>query len=352
VGVNHTTGQAIDTRNFVLPVLPTRIAFQTPQEGAETGDTLSAEVALLSQGESIDRVAFEINGTVVDTDDEKPYELNLDLTEYPTGALTLTAIAYGMNNNQLASSAINIIHSADAPAPTMEAMTPVVSSPPENTPGAFKPVMLIGIGLGALGVFTIVLLISLLVHQQQKDRAAEEAEEINSNLLSQAQGKDAISDVYRTKKVEKRTSTKPDTYGTLYVEASDDPTLTGHLFYIISEYTTLGRSADNDIPFPKDNPVSRQHAEISLRGSRLYLKQIQSTDAAGEASSPRYGTYINQHPLGLESIPLKTGDVIVLGKRVRLKFEAGEKLNVLDASTVDDMTTDDDDDIDKTRTQV
>jgi hypothetical protein len=352
VGVNHSAGQAIDTRNFVLPVLPTRIAFLTPREGEAIGDSLKAEVSLLSQGESIARVAFEINGKVVDTDDTKPYELDADVSQYPAGMLTLTAIAYGLSDNKLASSTANIVHTVSAPAPTVEAATSVVSSPPENTAPTIKPIMLVGIALGGLGIFTIALLVSLLIHQQQKDNGVEEAEAINSSLFSQAQGIEAISDVYRTKKAERRTAVKPDTYGTLLVETSDDATLVGHLFYIIAEQTTLGRSADNNIPFPKDNPVSRQHAEIFFKGGRLYLKQVQSKDADGESVLPRYGTYLNERPLGLDPVALKTGDKIVLGKRVRLKFEAGEKLNILDSRTIDDVTTDNDDyDVDRTNTQ-
>jgi hypothetical protein len=210
--------------------------------------------------------------------------------------------------------------------------------------------VIVGIALGAVGIFTIVLLIAMLVNQRQKDRAVEEAEEINNNLFSQVPSLSAVDDFYRTKKVERQATKKPDTYGTLLVKGSDDTDLVGHLFYIISEYTTLGRSADNDIPFPKDNPVSRQHAEIFLKGEQLYLKQIQSTDAEGEVKLPRYGTSVNERPLGLEAVPLRTGDEIVIGKRVRLKFEAGEKLNPGEASTFDDMTSDDDSD--RTRTQI
>lgn len=348
IEVDQSGVQAFDTRNFVLPPPPTRIAFTTLQEGQAVGDSLRAEVSLLSQGETVDRVAFEVNGTVVDTDNTEPYELNLGLEPYPAGMITISAIAYGVNNNELTSSTLNLIHSAEAIQPAVVADTPV-AIPVQDAPRVnVKPVVLLGVTLGGLGIFTIVLLISMLLHQQ-RDRRAEEVEEIDNNLFAQAQKSAAVSDVYRTEKVEKQAVPKPDMFGTLLVEASDDSALVGHLFYIITETTTLGRSADNDIPFPKDNPVSRQHAEIFLKGSRLYLRQLQSSDAAGEVRLPKYGTFINQRPVGLDPVLLKTGDEILLGKRVRLKFEAGEALSTLEASTFDDMSTYDDD-IDKTQT--
>jgi hypothetical protein len=352
VEVDQSGVQASDTRNFVLPPPPTRIAFLTLQEGDTIGSSLQAEASLVSQGETVNRVAFEINGTVVDTDDAKPYELNLDLGSYPAGMITVSAVAYGANDKELTSTTINLMHSIDAIEPTTIAPTPALASPPGNILGTIRPVMVLGVVLGGLGIFTIVLLISVLVHQQQKEKATEE-EEVGNNLFGPppSPGIAAVSDVYRTEKVKKRESAKPDLYGTLLVEASDDASLVGHLFHIISETTTIGRSADNDIPFPKDNPVSRQHAEIFFKEGRLYLKEIQSHGTAGESKPPKYGTFIDQRRVGADPVQLRTGSEIGLGKRVRLKFEAGGKLSTLDTSTHDDMTTDgEDEDFDRTVT--
>ena len=131
-------------------------------------------------------------------------------------------------------------------------------------------------------------------------------------------------------------------FGSLTVEFSDDPTMIGHRFDITSLLTTLGRSADNDIIFPKDNPVSRHHAEISERRGLLYLSELRQTDVSGVSIPSKFGTFINNTQLGPNPILLKNGDIIGLGKRVKLKFETSRKVSGDDAVTFDEMEALDD----------
>jgi VWFA-related protein len=133
-------------------------------------------------------------------------------------------------------------------------------------------------------------------------------------------------------------------FGSLTVEFSDDPTMIGHRFDITSLLTTLGRSVDNDIIFPKDNPVSRHHAEISEKRGLLYLMELRQTDVSGISTPPKFGSFINNTQVGLSPILLKNGDIISLGKRVKLKFETSRKVSGDDAVTYDGLEALDDSD--------
>ena len=133
-------------------------------------------------------------------------------------------------------------------------------------------------------------------------------------------------------------------FGSLTVDFSDDPAMIGHRFDITSLMTTLGRSADNDIIFPKDNPVSRHHAEISERRGLLYLMELRQTDASGLSTPPKFGTFINNIQVGLNPVLLKNGDIIGIGKRVKLRFETSRNVSGEDAVTYDGLEALDDTD--------
>jgi hypothetical protein len=135
-----------------------------------------------------------------------------------------------------------------------------------------------------------------------------------------------------------------DALGMLIIESSDDATMLGHRFEITQTVTTLGRSADNDISFPKDKPVSRHHAEIVSKRDGLYLEEVQATDETGSSRTPTYGTFVNDVQLIGDAILLQTGDEIRLGKRVRLKFEAATSVAEMDSLTYDGILSTDDPD--------
>jgi hypothetical protein len=132
----------------------------------------------------------------------------------------------------------------------------------------------------------------------------------------------------------------PDAFGMLVVTASDDASMIGHRFEIMKPLTTLGRSADNEIPFPKDSPVSRHHAQIEARGGGLFIREVESADKSGHPKRPTYGTFINENPIGMEPVLLNSGVEIRLGKRVRLRFEAGQKLMSGSSETMDGFRPD------------
>jgi hypothetical protein len=274
-------------------------------------------------------VAFEAGGKVIGTDDTIPYEYQLDLSNYPVGVLDLTAIVYGANNSELAKETITVNVNAAPESPVQEAETESAAAPNNVA-------LPIGLGLGGLLLVTIAFVAFFAIRRRRLEQVESLA------------GKQSAAEVTPRRPGEERTiddwELSPDALGMLIVEASDDATMVGHRFEITQSVTTLGRSADNDISFPKDKPVSRHHAEIVSKKDGLYLEEVEASDETGVSKTPTYGTFINDVQLSGDAILLQTGDEIRLGKRVRLKFEGAGNIGVTDSLTYDGiMSTDDPD---------
>ena len=77
----------------------------------------------------------------------------------------------------------------------------------------------------------------------------------------------------------------------------------GSAVQLTSDYTTLGRHADNDIVF--DGALaSRRHAAIIETESGFHIRDLESTN----------GTYVNDQRVGVSDRALRNGDVINLGR--------------------------------------
>jgi VWFA-related protein len=350
VSMNQPGVEVKDSRKFPLESLPAYISFITPLEGETIHDRLKIEVALATQGETvIEKVAFEVNGVEVGTDPTKPYELELDITQYPIGAMAISAVAYGADNTELArSSPLHLTHAETTenliPTPEESLPTAALAAPVETS----TPMGLAAILLSGLSIILIGALLFFLVRQQKQAnlRPLESDEEVGAMPPMPS-----IPVYHKINENRKAVSSEfeSDALGALTVAASDDSSLIGHRFEITTSLITLGRSADNDIMFPNDKPVSRHHAEIYQIGDKLYLRQVETPDASGTAQPPKYGTFLNQVPMESEAALLKTGDEIQLGRRVRLKFESYVRDREGEMPTYDDLT--DADDIDRTQEQ-
>ena len=342
-----------DSRNFTLDPIQTQIIFVSPQENETVSGLSKISVNVLAQSEIIQRVAFEVNGVVVGTDDFTPYELNIDMKQFPPGATTISVAAYGGNNNELTHSLVNVVHAEEtkeetqaAPATEVVSSTteiaPVVTTAPETVKNTSST---LGFALGGLGIVIIAILLFVVLRQQRQTKIQNDDEDYKLNPLP-ADMQQAIP-VY-SRKTEPRSPINfrvdTDALGSLTIEASDDTSMIGHRFEIMGSSVSLGRGADNDLNFPNDKPVSRHHAEIYFSNRKLYLRVIATSDASGVPQLPKYGTFLNQIPVGSDSVPLKNGDEIQLGKRVRLKFEAYQPAEDEDARTYDDMESDEDSD--------
>ena len=128
----------------------------------------------------------------------------------------------------------------------------------------------------------------------------------------------------------------------LTVEKSDDLGLVGQRIEIHRPLTALGRSADNDIIFAKDSPVSRMHAEIREHDGQLWFSPLIAMDNTGVPKLPTFGTFVNDQPVN-SSVALHDGDLIRLGKRVDLRVELirreAEREATQDQLALDDAKT-------------
>lgn len=355
----RTVPQDTDTRTFSMSVLPAHLSFTRPADGDTIGERLEIAVSLSNQGQAvIERVAFEVNGVGVGIDPETPYEIVLDAKQYAAGTVSISAIAYGESNTELARSSINVVRTESVvpivPTAIVE-NTPVQTVPITVPESKSNPVILISILLSVVSVVTIGLLIFYLMRQQKQARA-QEAENYEYELEHQTLPSMQRTPVSRRIDENRKASTasidsEPGVLGALTIQASDDSSLIDHRFEITASLATLGRSADNDINFPNDKAVSRHHAEIYLISGKLYLREVLTTDASGMAQPPKYGTFLNKTQMGSDPALLKTGDEIQLGKRVRLKFESFIRDENAEALTYDGEDLTGADDVDATAMQ-
>jgi len=333
VSVNYLNAKDTDTRNFLLPALPTQVSFTSPTEGQEVSGKSKLAVTLSGQGQTVESVAFQINGQVVGSVTTTPYQLDIDYSNYPAGDLTIKTVVYGSGNVELASKTATV---KVVPAPPGSTQTQP-QSPKNLSP---QTIAVGGGGLVLLLVVAGVVSFTVVKRRQEERRRDEEWQKSqNPEAFPQPVVEDRTMDSFDQEP-------SPDALGMLVVENSDDPTMIGHRFDIMGPLTKLGRSADNDVTFPKDSPVSRHHAEIKERNGGLFFSEISAEDASGHSKAPTYGTFINDRQIGPDPVMLQTGDVIQLGKRVRMKFKVG-KTSSGEERTFDGLIPDDDPD--KTR---
>jgi len=320
ISVDYLSAKDTDTRNFLLPAMPTHMSFTSPTDGQEVSGKAQFAVSL-SGGQTVQSVVFQINGQVIGSVNTTPYQLGIDFGSYPAGNLTVKAIAYGAGNVELANTSITVKVAASIPA------TPAPSS---NQPS----LRTLTIGGGVLALLLIVagvVVFTVVQRRREEHRRDQEWNRAQNPVEPASPAEDRTMDSWEP---------SPDALGSLLVEASDDPTMIGHRFDITGSMTKLGRSADNDFPFPKDSPVSRHHAEIREKNGGLFLSEVESPDSSGQVKRPTYSTFVNDRKVGEESILLQTGDVIQLGKRVRLRYQAGRTAS--QERTYDSLMPDDD----------
>jgi hypothetical protein len=233
---------------------------------------------------------------------------------------------------------LNIFGLAWASCPVgIRAGTITTASGGEGSGGLSDNLIYIVGGVILLGA-VILFVIPLLIRKKRNDHKRElEWNQKVGGLGETATVDDLQVDLDRTLDTWEM---KMDVFGALTVTASDDPSLPGQRFAITRRRTTLGRKADNDIIFPKDSPVSRHHALVEEKDGGLFLSEVEETDdKTGRPKRPTYGTFINDKEVGAQSLLLQTGDEIRLGKRVKLKFEAGAKSSLGDEKTLETIKT-------------
>jgi len=329
-----------DTRNFLLPAMPTRISITSLEDGQDISGTETIKVEISGGGELVESVAFQVDGETVGTDTTKPYAQDVDFSTFDKGDAELAVIVYGADDTELTREIISVkIGEGD------EESTP---SADEDDDEIDEPKTPINWGLwgGVLGFLLIVagVVIFFVLKQRREEKERDEAWE-------RAQSMDATPYTEMDDRTIDDWEPSSNALGMLTVENSDDPSLIGQRFEITKATTTLGRSADNDILFPKDSPVSRNHAKIEERSGGLFLSEVESTGKDGSLKTPTFGTFLNDEQL-TDPILLESNDEIRVGKRVRLRFEAAGTTSMGEELTYDGfMVEEEDDDDDSEKTQ-
>jgi two-component system cell cycle response regulator len=88
----------------------------------------------------------------------------------------------------------------------------------------------------------------------------------------------------------------------------------GEMYRITKEITVLGRSKEADLRLIDDG-ISREHAEIVVKGNEIYLHDLGSTN----------GTFCNG--MKVDEKPLVDGDKILVGSTTILKFTYHDNLD-------------------------
>jgi hypothetical protein len=115
----------------------------------------------------------------------------------------------------------------------------------------------------------------------------------------------------------------------IHVTNSDDTNIIGNRYLMKKNRIIIGRSHNNDIVFYRDRPVSRNHICIEYKNQRFVLTEIFVT-INGQTKGPTFGTFVNGRQVSGTPIFLNTNDVIVLGKRLKLRFESFVDADVTD----------------------
>jgi len=89
---------------------------------------------------------------------------------------------------------------------------------------------------------------------------------------------------------------------------------TGKAYELTVDKTTIGRVDDNAFPIPEGS-VSSHHCEVLLRGSDVFIHDLNSTN----------GTFVNGHQVTGEAA-LKPGQILRLGQvEIRLEDASAQK---------------------------
>jgi VWFA-related protein len=329
VEVKTQNATDLDSRDFVLPLMPPSVKITSPAAGANVTGDLSVEAEVSPQGKTISAVIFKLNGEEAGRDDSAPYQLTQ--ANMKAGSYTLEAIALGSDGLELAHSSVKfqivIPVIPETPTPTSAVVitnTAVVVPPDITDPGDFwedNGLLLVA------GVAALVAVFAGLYLMLRRKQAAGPLVNVPVYSTGQQVGRQAIP----------AAPLIPEVFGTLIILQSDDPSMVEQVLNLTKPVTQLGRGAQNDIMLPKDTPVSRQHACLEVKNHQLWLSEISTPDESGSMRRPRYGTFVNENKVEEGPVVLHNGDVIRLGSRVKIQVKLAQAGNADIDRTVDNL---------------
>lgn len=338
------SGQTVrEIRDFVLPNFPYSLNLVSPAEGQPLSLPLSFVVQVIGQGDPIQQVDFFVNEQKVGSTATTPYEFSWQPAEgepVPSGEVQIDVVAVGTSGQELARVTRLASFAGQESSTASSSESGPLTLPGDENTGLFAGIsattLMIGGGVGLVILAAVVAVVVLSIRRKQKE--AERDRLWAEKVQGVGQSDPTFSGGMEDRTYDSFTPSS-DALGVLVVLQSDDPAMVGQRFEITRHSTSLGRKADNDLIFAKDSPVSRHHATIDERGGGLFLSEVWATDD-GSAKRPAYGTFVNDLQIE-DSVRLKNGDQIRLGKRLRLRFEGigGESM---DDHTIDQFGRDDD----------
>jgi len=330
VGLNYSDRVDQTTANFNLPPLPTAITFNSPAEGETLKDKVNLKVKILTQGEAVASVEFAVNGVIVGKDISEPYEFSLDTALELPGNAVIEAVAIGKDGSELARTAVNVVIEETATGEETgegEAVVEVTKEIETEPAGIAKLVTskLFPIYLSAAVV--VVALSIFLIVKSRKKKKTDSVEDGDDFVVKKPMQQEGMTiDELDIRKLQKLTDNQA--IATLTVQFSDDPASIGQQFRIAHLPVLLGRSAEADILFSsKDQAISRRHALLEEKAGKILLSDLGS----------KYGTYLNERPVGGVPIEVSDADVIRLGSRTKLVYEILQKVGGDQESTIDNI---------------
>ena len=317
--VRVTLGSAVDedTRPIRLADSPPAIEITSPAPGGVIQTDTTIKLNLSGQSSAIARVEYAVNGTVLGESDSAPFDFDLLLADMPENARQLTAQAFDSQGKLLSQDLVDLniqIPAATAEAqvkPTLEPVSASVEDTPASTPKSNQMILIIGIVVGILALLAVlVFILKPFKKAPIPVLSGPISGEETFDAVIGGDGRTGFSSGYSS-----------GLLGILTVVFSDDPSRVGERIEIHQAMTHIGRSTTNEIVFPKDHPVSRNHAVLEYKDGLFQISEALTGDENG-MKSPKFGTYVNEEKLYGSPMPVHSGDEIRLGNRLRLRFEA------------------------------
>lgn len=321
ITVKTVIGSSADivTREIRLPDRGTIIKIVSPESGGMLTGDHPIQVEILGRTDAIAKVRYEIGGGLLGEVSEPPYNLLPDPAKLPAQGAKLTASAIDSNGKVLSSDSIDFLIAAATPTIAPSA-TPAEAQPSPTAEvgggsgtseeGTGRNLIVIGVIIAAL--ILLLALVFLVIKPFNRTQTIVPAGAAINDLTSDSTFDSALP--------MGRMHGQSIASAVLTVVFSDDRTRIGEKLIIQQAITHIGRSSSNDISFPKDHPVSRNHAVIEFKDGEYLLSESLTGDQSG-MKAPTFGTYINEENLGGTPTILHSGDEIRLGNRLRLRFD-------------------------------
>lgn len=318
INASHFSGSDQDEYTFTSPKATSLLTITSPLDKSTISNDFDLQIDATNRGIPITKLTVYVNDTPVVAFSETPYETEINLKDYDIDADELEIKAVAEYSNQESTNQISIdvnLKKSILSLPSSATATPVPSAtdlPSSNTTPTTSAWYMLIPSLPAWANISIIaaillILILVIVFLILKSKNKEEDSSYNSDNEMTMDGFDIgalLSGEFNA---------------SLKVEASDDQLIIGQNISITKSIFTLGRSSQNDLSFPKDTPVSRNHAIIEESNGIFTLKESVSTTSSGATKTPTYGTFVNGKKLS-NPTTLSNGDEIQLGPRVKLTF--------------------------------